>query len=157
MALEVKMHVLFVCSGNTCRSPMAEGYLRHLLGKGCPGGITVSSAGTFAGEDMPPSRHSVEALKEHGIDISGHRSTGLTVELLERSDLVVAMTRSHRQHIGSLLPAALAKTRLLADFANSSHDIQDPFGGSREDYGFCFEDMRGPLDSLYDDITRSNP
>ncbi|MBN1863549.1 MAG: hypothetical protein JW808_01475, partial [Victivallales bacterium] len=94
MALEVKMHVLFVCSGNTCRSPMAEGYLRHLLEKGGRGDITVSSAGTSTADGMPPSRHSVEALKEHGIDISGHRSTGLTVELLKRSDMVVAMTTS---------------------------------------------------------------
>ena len=151
------MHVLFVCSGNTCRSPMAEGYLRHLLASAKAGDVTVSSAGTHAADGFPASDNSVEVMDSIGIDISMHRSRRLTVELLKEADLVVVMTSSHRRHVGSMLPEALHKTRLLSEYAREDDEIHDPFGGTVEDYGFCFADMRKPLENLLEVITGSSP
>lgn len=147
------MHILFICSGNTCRSPMAEAYFRHLAEKAKLHGVTVSSAGTFAGSGIKASQASVAVMNKYGIDISGHRSSTLDADTIEKADLIVAMTQSHKMHVGSIAAAALRKTRLLLEYAdNKSGDISDPFGSDKNVYSLCFEEMKPALDNLFLDI-----
>ena len=151
------MNVLFVCTGNTCRSPMCEGYLKHLCEKTHRDGITVLSAGLFAGGGHPASENAARTMKRHGIDLSGFRNRQLTREMLAEADTIVVMTRSHRMQIGALDPAALPKTRLLLEYAaRPGADVADPFGGSEELYGSCFTEMKGALDNLFALLTKEN-
>src|SRR5664279_2972193 len=96
------MRILFVCTGNTCRSPMAGAYFKNLCEKSGRSDITVETAGTFAGEGEPASTQSTAVMKEYGIDLSAHKSSRLTKDKLNAADLIVAMTSSHRHHIGSM-------------------------------------------------------
>ncbi len=148
------MHILFICTGNTCRSPMAEGYFCHLLEKEGISDIQISSAGTYAGNGGPPSSNSLRAMKEYGIDISGHKSMRLTRKLIEEVDLIIAMTASHRMYVGQLDSSALEKTRLLGEYSKAGHDVADPFGGALDVYSFCLSTMKPALENLLEEIKK---
>lgn len=148
------MRILFVCTGNTCRSPMAGAYFKSLCEKSGRTDMTVESAGTFAGEGEPASAQSVAVMKDYGIDLSGHRSSTLTKEKIDAADLIVAMTSSHRQHIGSMSPSALRKTRTLLEFTQNNGNISDPFGGTEKIYSDCFGEMKDALDNLFLEIIK---
>jgi len=129
---------------------MAEGYLRHLAEKaGVP--LEVASAGTASFDGALPSPQAVEVARRFGADISSHRSSPLTVEELERSDLVVPMTSSHEMAILTMSPDAKSKTKRLGEFGEGG-DVSDPFGGSVEIYQACFEGMREALDRLFESL-----
>ena len=96
-------HILFVCTGNVCRSPMAEYILRHRLGG--KSGVTVESAGVIAPQGMPASAEAADVLEEWRIDISQHRSRMLTRELVEAATLILVMTEQHRKDVLSAFPA----------------------------------------------------
>src|SRR5580658_1404953 len=131
--------VLFVCTGNICRSPMAEGLFRHAT-RGRTD-CRVVSAGVGAMEGQPPSSHAVRALKELGIDISHLRSRMLTSELVDEADYIFGMTHSHVDSVNLLFPQAAEKTFLLREFDETldefEKDISDPIGGSYETYAYC--------------------
>ncbi len=123
--------ILFLCTGNVCRSPMAEGIFRQAIqGRG---EYQVLSAGLGAAEGQPPSPYAVQAVKELGIDISGLRSRMLTVEMVEQADYIFGMTHSHIDTVGALYPHAAEKTFLLREFDETlesfEKDISDPIGG----------------------------
>src|SRR3954451_958492 len=100
--------ILFVCTGNICRSPMAEGLFRHAVrGRG---DYRVLSAGVGAVDGQPDSDHAVRALKELGIDIGKHRSRHLTGELVQQADYIFGMTHSHVDAVTLLYPQAAEKT-----------------------------------------------
>jgi tRNA threonylcarbamoyl adenosine modification protein (Sua5/YciO/YrdC/YwlC family) len=142
--------VLFVCSGNTCRSPMAAGLLRRewarRLGVGERDlesrGIRIESAGTAAGGDLPPSETAEDVAREAGIDISGHRSRPVTATMLADCDLVYAMTRSQVELLRAWAPEAGERIRLLDP---DGKDIEDPAAGSREEYRWCLERIRAAV------------
>src|SRR5213593_593767 len=131
--------ILFVCTGNICRSPMAEGLFRHAI-KG-RNDFRVLSAGVGAVEGQPPSEHAVQALRELGIDISKQRSRMLTGELVQQADYIFGMTHSHVDAVALLYPHAAEKTFMLREFDetldNYEADISDPIGGSYEVYLNC--------------------
>ena len=132
--------VLFVCTGNTCRSAMAEGILDSMVPDGRAGEIRVSSAGTANLTGMPATEHAQAVCREHGIDISGHLSRGLTAAMLAEADVVLAMARHHVDFISSMEPNAARRTFLLSEFADGSDcDVPDPIGGPIEEYETAFE------------------
>ena len=113
--------VLFVCTGNVCRSPMAEGIFRRAVeGRG---DFRVLSAGLGAVDGHPPSPYAVQAVKELGIDISNQRSRMLSPELVAQADFIFGMTHNHIDTVMLLYPQAAEKTFLLREF----DDTLDPF------------------------------
>lgn len=145
-------HVLFICTGNICRSPMAEGLLRHMAGDE----IEVSSAGLGAGRGQPPSAHAVEVLRPEGIDITGIRSRPVTPDLLEKADHIFTMTRDHLDMLLLLYPEMAAKARLLrfGDAAEGRRaDVTDPIGGTRATYEACKEDIKRSLPRVLELVT----
>ena len=140
--------LIFVCTGNTCRSPMAEGLLNHLLGPDC--GWDISSAGVCAANGWPPSENAVAALREKGIDISRQRSKTLTPDLIEAADLLVTMTRGHRDAILAVSPESAGKVFLLKSFgvAQCAADIYDPVGEALDVYRRVRDEIDAALPDL---------
>jgi len=139
--------ILFVCTGNTCRSPMAAGIFRSLA-KAHPTlrNVVVESAGIGALPDHPASAAAVEVMK--GIwDISGHRSQTLGHAHLERSDLVLTMSQDHIFYVQA--HHERANVRALADYVGmGKDDVPDPFGGSRKDYVRCRDHLKKLIEAL---------
>lgn len=142
--------VLFVCTGNVCRSPIAEGLFRRLLGNRKD--IEVASAGVHAVRGQPPSSHAVEVCGEEGAEISGLRSQPLTGALVERATHIFAMTGAHVEAIQMLFPNAADKTYLLREFeepgATCWRDVPDPIGLGRDVYNSCAATIKNALPSV---------
>ena len=149
--------VLFVCTGNTCRSPMAEGALRVLLQERGIKNIEVSSAGIAAPPGCSATHYAQEAVKTWHADISGHKSRLLAVELIEESDLIFAMTLVHYRDIISLSPEAEERTFLLKKFPDPGPDgegVEDPIGGSLDMYNHTFLEIGEELGRHLPEIIR---
>lgn len=128
------MKILIVCTGNTCRSPMAEGIFKDLADKNNLE-IKVSSAGTQAFDGDNASDNAIIALKKINIDISKHKSKLIHKGLLDEADLILTMSSSHKKAIINKFPEAREKTYLLNEYAfGRVKDIEDPFGGSLQYY-----------------------
>jgi RpiB/LacA/LacB family sugar-phosphate isomerase len=149
-------NILFVCTGNVCRSPMAEGLMRELL-KNRPD-ISVSSAGLGALDGQPVTEASRKVMAELGIDISGHVSQSLRASLIEKSDFIFTMTRQQQDTIIALFPSATEKTFVLCEFENSEVigcDISDPIGQSIEVYRRTRDQIRAALPSILEFLSQS--
>ena len=142
------MKILFVCTENICRSPMAAAYFTHLCRKAERNDIAVLSAGTFAGNGIPASENAAKVMADYNIDLKNHRSKILTRELVENIDHIFTMTEGHRLQVTSIDSGLEAKTKLLLDFSIGG-DVADPFGGSYTVYKKCFEQMKQALDELF--------
>ncbi|MFM8457368.1 MAG: hypothetical protein ACKOB0_00260, partial [Chthoniobacterales bacterium] len=146
--------VLFICTGNVCRSPMAEGLLRSMAEGRAD--LEVTSAGLGAGRGQPPSLHAIDALRAEGIDISDIRSQPVSAELLEDSDFIFTMTRDHLDMLLLLYPEMAPKARLLRfeEAAKGGRaDVTDPIGGTRDTYEACKEDIKRALPRIFAIVT----
>ena len=142
--------VLFVCTGNICRSPIAEGIFRQLLGNRRD--IEVASAGVHAVRGQPPSLYAVQVCEEEGVDISGLRSQPLTAALIDRATHIFAMTGAHLETIQMLFPDGAEKSFLLREFEEPDttvwRDVPDPIGLGRDVYEVCASTIKNALPSV---------
>lgn len=134
------MRLLFVCTGNTCRSPLAEVIARRHLDERGITGITVASAGTGAWPEAPASDGSLLVALEHGLDLSGHRARSLSAELVRSADIVLTMGTAHRDRAEAL--GGGDRSWLLTEFAGlGAGGISDPFGGDLDVYRATFDEL----------------
>jgi len=142
----MRWNLLIVCSGNTCRSPMAEVIARDILAKQRgvdidqleEAGVSVTSAGSMAMPGSPAADQAQQAMEKMGLNLNSHRSRPLTVELINEADVVYCLTESHRAGVLAMSPNADQKTVLL----DPSGDIDDPFGADLKTYQRCAEVIR---------------
>ena len=111
------MHIMFVCTGNICRSPMAEGLLRHELGSRSIEGVTVSSTGTWGLDGSPATEYAVTAARSSGVILTDHRAATFASAAADEADLILAMTSVHLREAEQMAPGSAPKTRLLKELA----------------------------------------
>ncbi|MCH2114483.1 MAG: threonylcarbamoyl-AMP synthase [Pirellulales bacterium] len=144
------MVVLIVCTGNTCRSPMAEVVMRHLVAKKMQWpnnqleqhGIIIASAGIAALSDCAPSSEAVEVMQERGMDLSKHESQPLTDKLVRHADIILTLTGGHRNALTRRWPECAERTHTLR---GDGGDINDPIGGSLTVYRACADQITSAL------------
>ncbi|MGI8890071.1 MAG: serine hydroxymethyltransferase [Chthoniobacterales bacterium] len=143
-------YVLFVCTGNICRSPMALGLFRRLLGNRKD--IEADAAGVHAVRGQPPSVHAIDVCRQRDVEISALRSQPLTATLVDRATHIFGMTGSHLETIHMLFPQSAEKTFLLREFevpgATLWRDLPDPIGMGRDVYRECAESIEKALPSV---------
>ena len=151
-----KIHsVLLVCTGNSCRSVMAEGLLKKRLKELGKTDIVVRSAGTGALQGYPPMAETIKVMEEAGVDLSNFESTSINDELISESDLILAMSTAHRAEIIRRVPEAAAKTFLLREYGRPSAgeeimdpDIPDPIGQPALGYKICLELIKEDIERV---------
>ncbi|MEM1354696.1 MAG: low molecular weight protein arginine phosphatase [Planctomycetota bacterium] len=145
----IEYSVLFVCTGNTCRSPMAEGLAKQLLAelKGVPvahleqAGVRVRSAGVATAGGSRATPEAVEAMRQAGVDIADHQSTPLHADLIQDADVIYTMTNGHRNAVAIFDANAMSKTHQLLE----DQDVADPIGGPQSLYLQTAEMIRAGL------------
>lgn len=145
--------VLFICTGNTCRSPMAEAiFTRMLKDRGFRAHeIKVESAGLHALENENATREAVEVMRTAGIDITPHRSRSVNETLLQDADLVLTMTRKHRSQLQDIFPHHKHKVYTLAEYSGQPEgEIPDPYGQSLEAYRLALQQIESFLKIIAD-------
>ena len=141
------MHVVIVCTGNTCRSPIAEALAQRAFADQGVSDITVTSAGTGAWDGAPVSEGAYLVGLERQIDLSQHQATLLTREVVNAADLILTMARHHRARVEEL--GGGEKAHLLGEYAGLAGDeaeVRDPFGGDLEEYRSTFSQLERLLE-----------
>lgn len=150
--------IVYVCTGNTCRSPMAEGILRTLLSQAGIEDVDVSSAGIGTLDGYPATQHAVEISRRHQIDISGHHSTRMTERIFREADLVFALAENHYEALKKM-PGADQKLFMVKAYPAGGHDdpqhsVDDPVGGTLEEYKKTFAEIYGEIKRALPEMIR---
>ena len=127
--------ILFVCTGNICRTPVAAGLLYdRLVREQADAQIHIRSAGIWALEGRPATAYAQQVMGERDMDISAHRARNITQAIVDDADLILVMTRQHADAIRRGFDRVAGKLHLLAEMAGDGHDVEDPYGGSLAEY-----------------------
>ena len=147
--------ILFICTGNSCRSIMAEGLMKNALKKLGKDNIKVSSAGVNAIDGFHPTRETIEAMKREGVDVSGSQSRSLTDEMIRDSDLILVMASHHMDDIIKRVPQAASKTHILKQYGHQDDscacedlDISDPIGKPMEVYEYTLGEIKREVNRI---------
>lgn len=145
--------LLFICTGNSCRSVMAEAEARKRLYELGKDDIEVRSAGVAAMDGMPPSEETVTVMKEDGVDVSDHLTRNVTADMIKKADLIIAMEPIHKEEILRIAPEAKGKTFLLKEYGGDStvfnprgFAVRDPIGKSVDEYRITRDDIKREID-----------
>lgn len=145
--------VLFVCTGNVCRSPMAQALFNAQAKKLEENEEWIArSAGTWAMENQPASGHAITAMRERDINLSAHRGHQITREDLEQANTVIVMTQNHRDALAAEFPQHKNKIHLMSEIDNRIYDITDPYGGILAEYQLCAQELGEIIERGYDRI-----
>lgn len=157
------MNVLFVCTGNTCRSPMAEEAANDAVGRSVHyKDISVDSAGTFACEGAPASEEAIEVMREKGLDLEKHRARQFTKELAERADIILAMEAKHIEQMEAMAPEEEHKMHTLLGYAQgidgypgeAGYDITDPYKEDIEVYREARDQITAAVEKMLQRISK---
>lgn len=146
------MNILFVCTGNTCRSPMAAALMNKIAAE-CEIDVRADSAGIFASDGDMASDNAIKAMIPYGIDLTEHRSKPVTEDLITESDLILAMTAGHKM---VLEPMADGKVFSISEYTGGGGDIPDPYGGDLEEYSVCADAIYSALTHAAEKISDEN-
>ena len=151
------MNILFVCTGNTCRSAMAEAEAKRLCREQPDryGDFVIQSAGVHCAGETPASAEAVQVAKEAGCDLSDFRAKQVKMEHLEWADYVFVMTKNQKQMLEMAAPAYRSKIFLLKAYAQGTpdaEDIMDPFGGTPAVYEICFRQLRESIRTVFEKL-----
>lgn len=148
------MHsVLFICTANQCRSPLAEGLLRLQVGLDNPD-WQISSAGTWAYDGTPATQNSVVVLKERGLDLSNHSSRTVNGEMIADHRLVLTMEKGHKEALRVEFPKLAGRIYLLSEMIDQVFEIADPVGRPLAEYQATARDIESILTRGFDKISR---
>ncbi len=150
--------VLFVCSGNTCRSPMAQGIFAHMIahyqGDDLADEYEVWSAGLFAADGMPAAQAAVDTMLQYEVDLSGHRSRKIDQDMINNADVVLVMTREHCLYMMEMFAESKGKIFLLSDFAGyDGQEILDPYGLGIESYKQSALQIKKMLEKIMENLS----
>jgi len=145
------MHILLICTGNTCRSPTAEALLRRALADRGVSGVTVASAGTGAWDGSPASEGAYLVGLENGLDLSGHRARLLTRELIRSADLILTMSSQQRARVEAM--GAGDKTHELTAYAGAAGDVNDPYGSDLDAYRRTYAELERLTEAVVARVT----
>ncbi len=146
----MKRRILFICTGNVCRSPMAAAlFAAQAKRMGDAENLEIASAGTWALDGEPASSFAQQIMRARGLDLSAHRGRTITPELLQTADLILVMTRSHHDSIGAEFPATRSKLHLVSELIGQQYDIADPYGRSLSEYESCAAELTQLIERGY--------
>ena len=147
------MHsVLFVCTANICRSPMAMGLMQKMV-EDSANQWRIESAGTWAIDGEPAAINTLKVLEDRGIDIHKHRSRFVTLDMMRQFKLILTMERGHKEALQVEFPAHAGQVRLLSELVDGVFDIHDPIGGPLESFQETAEEIDQILSDGFDSIS----